>query len=69
MATVVRNAAAEHTRREKATPMGMKARKKKAGVSRKRDSAIGGAGGMPTDARTPPPKGAKARAMPTGKMK
>jgi hypothetical protein len=68
MATAVRKAAAQQTRRERATAMAMKARKKAAGGSRKKASAKRAAGGMPTGAMTEAPKGAKARAMPTGKM-
>ena len=69
MATAVRKTKAEHTRQERATTMAMKARKTRAGGSRKKAGARGAAGGMPTGAMTPPPKGAKARTMPTGKMK
>jgi hypothetical protein len=74
MATAARSAAKENTRRERATAMAGKARKKarkKAGRSTAKSKAAGkrGGGQMPAGQMTEPPKGAKARAMPTGKMR
>jgi hypothetical protein len=70
MATAVRKAAEENARREKATSMAKKARKK-AGGSAAKDKAgrKSTAGQMPAGAMTEPPKGAKARTMPSGKMR
>jgi hypothetical protein len=69
LATAVRKAAAEHTRQERAATMATRARKRAAGGRGKKTSAKRAAGGMPTGAMTEPPKGAKARKMPTGKMR
>lgn len=68
MATAVRKAL-KRTRRERMTAMATKARKKAAGASRRKASAKSAAGGMPTGAMIEPPKRAKARAMPAGKMR
>jgi hypothetical protein len=69
LATAVRRAKAEHTRQERAATMATRARKRAAGGRKKQASAKRAAGGMPTGAMTEPPKGAKARKMPTGKMR
>ncbi len=68
MSAAVRAAAKESTRRERATAMAMKAGRKAAGGGRSKAGAKGSAGQMPTGTMTEPPKGAKSRAMPTGKM-
>lgn len=70
MATAARKAAEENARREKATSMAKKARKKAGGSAAKgKRGRKGTAGQMPTGAMTEPPKGAKARTMPSGKMR
>jgi HEAT repeat protein len=71
MATAVRTAVKENSQRKRAIVMAKKARKKVGGKAargkaRKRTTA---AGQMPTGAMVEPPKGAKSRAMPAGKMK
>jgi len=69
MASAVRKAVAENTRRERASAMAMKARKKAAGGSRKKAGAKGTADGMPSGTMSEPPKSAKRSAMPAGKMR
>ena len=70
MATAVRKAAQETARREKATSMAKKARKKAGGrAAMAKTGRKGSAGQMPTGSMTEPPKGAKARTMPSGKMR
>lgn len=70
MATAARKAAEENARREKATSMAKKARKKAGGsAARGKRGRKAAAGRMPTGAMTEPPKGAKARTMPSGKMR
>jgi hypothetical protein len=70
MASAVRAAVKENTQRERVTVMAMKARKKAGGRAAQGKAAkrAAAAGQMPTGAMTEPPKGAKARAMPAGKM-
>jgi hypothetical protein len=69
LAAAVRAAARENIRRERATAMAMKARKKAGGsAARGKAGRKAAKGQMPTGAMTKPPKGAKARAMPAGKM-
>jgi HEAT repeat protein len=69
LAAAVRAAARENTRRERATAMAMKARKKSGGgAARTKAGRKVAKGQMPTGAMTEPAKGAKARAMPAGKM-
>jgi HEAT repeat protein len=71
LSSAVRAAMQQHTQRERTAAMAMKAAKK-AGSGAAPGKAIrarAAAGQMPTGAMVEPPKGAKARAMPTGKMK
>jgi HEAT repeat protein len=71
MATAVRAAVKENFQRERASIMATKARKKAGGRSAPSKGTLraAAAGQMPTGAMIEPPKGAKARVMPTGKMK
>jgi hypothetical protein len=70
MATAVRLAAKENIRRERATAMAEKARKGAGrGTAKSKVAGKRGAGQMPAGKMAEPPKGAKARAMPTGKMR
>jgi hypothetical protein len=71
MATAVRAAVKENSQRKRAIVMAKKARKKAGGKAsqRKAPKRAVAAGQMPTGAMVEPPKGAKARAMPAGKMK
>ena len=71
LASTVRAAAKETTQRERATVMASKARKTTGGraAQKKAGKRAAGGGQMPAGAMTGPPKGAKARTMPAGKMK
>ena len=70
MASVVRAAVKENSQRERATAMAMKASKKADTASKatRKAGRKAAAGQMPSGAMTEPPKGVKARAMPSGKM-
>ena len=71
MASAVRAAAKDHILHARATAMARKARKKTGGRAVQERAPRGAAarGQMPTGAMTEPPKGARARTMPTGKMR
>jgi HEAT repeat protein len=71
LASAVRAAMQQHSQHERAAAMAMKAAKKTGGGAArgKAKRTRAAAGQMPTGAMVEPPKGAKARAMPTGKMK
>lgn len=72
MKATVRATTAQKPRRERSTTMATKAGKKAGGGATRakatRKGSTKAAGQMPTGAMTEPPKGAKARDMPTGEM-
>jgi hypothetical protein len=70
MATTMRAAAIQFARREKETAMAMKTRKKASGKAArgKAPARSAAAGQMPAGVMTEPPKSAKPRGMPDGKM-
>lgn len=70
MTAAVRAASVQTAQQERTAAMAMKARKKAGGKAAraKAPKRAAAAAQMPTGAMTEPPKGAKAQAMPSGKM-
>jgi hypothetical protein len=69
MVSAVRATTAQRSRRERSMAMATKAGKKGAGATRAKAGRTRAGGQMPSGKMTEPPRGAKARDMPTGKMR